>query len=60
MMVAATHCVVSAVLIVALLLINPSPGTAVLIPSGAVALGRHSYGEWLKADREAKERLPTT
>jgi uncharacterized membrane protein len=62
MMVGATHCVVSAVLIAALLLIDPSPGTAVVIVSGALALGAAVIltMSGIKADREAKKHVPTT
>lgn len=62
MMGGATHCVVSAVLIAALLLIDPSPGTAVLILSGALALGAAVIlaMSGLEADREAKKHVPTT
>lgn len=62
MMAGATHCVVSAVLIAALLLIDPSPGTAVLILSGALALGAAVIlvMSGIKADREAKRHLRTT
>jgi hypothetical protein len=35
-------------------------GIVVFFTLGTTALGRHSYDEWLKADREAKERLSTT
>lgn len=65
-MAGATHCVVSAALMAALPLIDLSPGTAVLILSGAVALGAAVILAMsrTKADREAKNtpqepRCPT-
>ncbi|MET4047589.1 MULTISPECIES: SdpI family protein [unclassified Rhodococcus (in: high G+C Gram-positive bacteria)] len=62
MMAGATHCAVSAVLIAALLLIDPSPGTAVLVLSGALALGAAVIltVSGIKADREARKHAPTT
>lgn len=65
-MAGATHCVVSAVLMAALLLIDLSPGTAVSTLSGALALGAavvHAMSG-TKTDREANNtpqepRCPT-
>lgn len=59
MMAGATHCLASAVLIAALLLIDPSPGPAVLILSGALALGAAVIlaMSGIKADRAAKKQV---
>ncbi|MFY2788080.1 SdpI family protein [Rhodococcus sp. MALMAid1271] len=59
MMAGATHCLASAVLIAALLLIDPSPGTAVLVLSGALALGAAVIlaMSGIKADRAAKKQV---
>ncbi|WP_206491173.1 SdpI family protein [Rhodococcus sp. KRD162] len=59
MMAGATHCLASAVLIAALLLIDPSPGSAVLVLSGALALGAAVIlaMSGIKADRAAKKQV---
>jgi hypothetical protein len=59
MMTGARHCVASAVVIAVLLLINPSPGTTVLVISGSLTLGAAVIlaMSCIKADRAAKKHV---